>query len=213
MTSRTSTSIGWRTLVAAAAVPALLAGCVSKSKYDDALDQNASLQEQVQSQQAQLATQTDQIGQQSAQIGRLQNAIKYTVNSDLLFPPGKWQMSASGRQLIAKLAKQLAPGQQNMVYVSGYTDDAPIGRGAEARRRRLQRGAVAEARRGREELPGVPGLQPAAPHGARATARATRSRRTTPRRGGRRTGAWSFRWRRPRSRRAGARRRSRREGR
>ena len=123
----TSTRIGWRTLVAAAAVPALLAGCVSKSKYDDALDQNASLQQQVQSQQAQLATQTDQISQQSAQIGRLQSAIKYTVNSDLLFPPGKWQMSASGRQIIAKLAKQLAAGQQNMVYVSGYTDDAPIG--------------------------------------------------------------------------------------
>jgi chemotaxis protein MotB len=122
-----STIIGWRALVAAVAVPALLAGCVSKSKYDEALDQNASLQQEVQSQQAQLATQGEQISQQSAQIGRLQNAIKYTVNSDLLFPPGKWQMSASGKQLIAKLAKQLAPGQQNMVYVSGYTDNAPVG--------------------------------------------------------------------------------------
>ena len=77
----TSTRAGWRALVAAAAVPALLAGCVSKSKYDDALDRNAALEQQVQAQQAQLAAQTDQ-------IGRLQGAIKYTVNSDLLFPPG-----------------------------------------------------------------------------------------------------------------------------
>src|SRR5690349_4474252 len=116
----TSTRAGWRALVAAAAVPALLAGCVSKSKYDDALDRNAALEQQVQAQQAQLAAQT-------GQIGRLQGAIKYTVNSDLLFPPGGWQMSASGRQIIARLAKQLAPGQQNRIYVSGYTDDAPIG--------------------------------------------------------------------------------------
>src|SRR6476660_6506172 len=115
MMSRISTSIGWRALAASATVSVLLAGCVSKSKYDEALDRNASLQQQVQSQQAQLATQTDQISRQSAQIGRLQSAIKYTVNSDLLFPPGKWQMSASGRQIVAKLAKQLAAGQQNRI--------------------------------------------------------------------------------------------------
>ena len=120
-------SIGWRALVASAAIPALLAGCVSKSKYDEVVDQNASLQQQVQAQQAQLATQSEQIGRQGAQIGRLQGAIKYTVNSDLLFPPGEWQMSASGKQIVAKLAKQLAAGQQNRIYVSGFTDDAPIG--------------------------------------------------------------------------------------
>lgn len=123
----TSVKLGWRALVASAAIPALLAGCVSRSKYDEVVDQNTSLQQQTQAQQARLASQDEQIGRQSAQLGRLQGAIKYTVNSDLLFPPGEWQMSASGKQVIAKLAKQLAPSQQNKIYVSGYTDTASIG--------------------------------------------------------------------------------------
>jgi chemotaxis protein MotB len=57
----------------------------------------------------------------------LQGAIKYTVNSDQLFAPGSWQMSAQGKQIIAKMASQLAPTQQNKLLVNGYTDNAPIG--------------------------------------------------------------------------------------
>jgi chemotaxis protein MotB len=57
----------------------------------------------------------------------LQGAIKYTVNSDLLFAPGSWQMRPQGQQVIANLAKKLAPTQQNHLMVSGYTDNAPIG--------------------------------------------------------------------------------------
>jgi chemotaxis protein MotB len=63
------------------------------------------------------------------QISRLQGAIKYTVNSDLLFAPGSWQMRPQGQQVIANLAKKLAPTQQNHLVVSGYTDNAPIGPG------------------------------------------------------------------------------------
>ncbi len=62
-----------------------------------------------------------------AQICRLQGAIKYTVNSDLLFPSGDWQMSDRGKQIISNMASKLAPTQQNKVLVSGYTDNAPIG--------------------------------------------------------------------------------------
>ena len=57
----------------------------------------------------------------------MQGAIKYTVNSDQLFAPGSWQMSAAGKQIIAKMASQLAPTQQNKLVVNGYTDNAPIG--------------------------------------------------------------------------------------
>src|SRR6266446_3239389 len=39
-----------------------------------------------------------------AQVGRLQNAIKYTVNSDLLFRSGSWEMAPRGQEIIAKLA-------------------------------------------------------------------------------------------------------------
>ena len=90
-----------------------LSGCVSQSAYDQLQAQNQQLQQQV--------------AADKAQICRLQGAIKYTVNSDLLFPSGGWQMSDRGKQSIANMATKLAPTQQNKILVSGYTDNAPIG--------------------------------------------------------------------------------------
>ena len=92
----------------------LLTGCVVwKSNYDKLQGQNEQLQQQIAADQQ--------------QISRLQGAIKYTVNSDLLFAPGSWQMRPQGQQVIANLAKKLAPTQQSHLMVSGYTDNAPIG--------------------------------------------------------------------------------------
>ena len=95
------------------AAPILLSACVSQSAYDALNTQNQQLQQQIAADQA--------------HIGRLQGAIKYTVNSDLLFPSGSWTMSAQGKEIIAKMAKTLAPGLQDKLVVAGYTDDAPIG--------------------------------------------------------------------------------------
>jgi outer membrane protein OmpA-like peptidoglycan-associated protein len=44
-----------------------------------------------------------------------------------LFAPGSWEIKPQGQQVIANLAKKLAPTQQNHLIVSGYTDNAPIG--------------------------------------------------------------------------------------
>jgi len=99
---------------------ALLSACVSQSAYDQLQVQNQQLQQQNSALQAQVAA-------DKAQICRLQGAIKYTVNSDLLFPSGGWQMSDRGKQIIANMAAKLAPTQQNKILVSGYTDNAPIG--------------------------------------------------------------------------------------
>jgi chemotaxis protein MotB len=92
-----------------------LTGCVWKSDYEALQAQNQQLQQQVAADQQ--------------QISRLQGAIKYTVNSDLLFAPGSWKMRPQGQQVISNLAKKLAPTQQNHLIVSGYTDNAPIGPG------------------------------------------------------------------------------------
>jgi chemotaxis protein MotB len=62
----------------------LLSGCVSQQKYD-ALDQ-----EYQQLQQSMNA----EVGAQQMQIAPLQNAIKVTINGELLFPSGGWQMPA-----------------------------------------------------------------------------------------------------------------------
>jgi chemotaxis protein MotB len=98
----------------------LLSACVSQSQYDQ-------LQAQYQQAQQQNAALSAQVATDKAQICRLQGAIKYTVNSDLLFPSGGYQMSDRGKQIIAGFAAKLAPTQQNKILVSGYTDNAPIG--------------------------------------------------------------------------------------
>ena len=78
----------------------MLTGCVVwQSDYDKLQSQNQQLQQQLAASQQ--------------QVSRLQGAIKYTVNSDLLFAPGSWQMRPQGQQVIANLAKKLAPTQQN----------------------------------------------------------------------------------------------------
>jgi chemotaxis protein MotB len=100
--------------------PLVLAGCVSQSRYDDLEAQNRQLQRQVTSQSAELAAARQQ-------VGRLQGAIEYTVNSDLVFRPGSWEMNERGRRIIADMAKKLAPTQQNKLMVSGFTDTTPIG--------------------------------------------------------------------------------------
>jgi chemotaxis protein MotB len=95
----------------------LLAGCVSQQKYN-ALDQEYGQLQQ------QMAAET---GAQQMQITRLQNSIRLSINSQLLFPSGGWQMSDQAQQSIAKVAAILAPHQTTTINVNGYTDNTPIG--------------------------------------------------------------------------------------
>ena len=122
----------------------LLSGCVSRGKYDDLQGQYNTLQRQYgdlqgqykqlqQSSAAQaaqsaadLAAAKKEAAAEKAQIGRFQEAIKFTLNSDLLFRSGSWEMAPRGKDLIAKLAPKLAPSQQNKLVVNGYTDNTPI---------------------------------------------------------------------------------------
>ncbi|MGH7119381.1 MAG: OmpA family protein [Acetobacteraceae bacterium] len=101
-------------MLAPFAAALLLTGCgVSQSDYDSLKAQNQQLQ--------------TQLTAANAQIARLHGAIKYTVNSDLLFPSGGFQLSDRGKEIIARLARKLAPSQQNHIIVSGYTDNVAIG--------------------------------------------------------------------------------------
>jgi chemotaxis protein MotB len=97
----------------------VLSGCVSQTKYD-ALDQEYQQLQQ---------SMTAEVGAQQMQITRLQNAIKVSVNGELLFPSGGWQMPAPAQQTIAKMAAILAPQQTTKINVNGYTDNTPIGPG------------------------------------------------------------------------------------
>src|SRR5215813_7744654 len=96
-----------------------LAGCVSQQKYD-ALD--AEYQQLNKTMSAEVAA-------NQMHIERLQNAIKVTVNSELLFPSGDWEMPVEAQQTIGKIVPILAPMQQTKIVVNGYTDNVPIGPG------------------------------------------------------------------------------------
>src|SRR5271156_7157927 len=90
--------------------PVLLSACVSQSTYDQLHAQYQQVQQQNSALSAQVAA-------DKTQICRLQGAIKYTVNSDLLFPSGSWEMREQGKQIIANMASKLAPLQQNKIEV------------------------------------------------------------------------------------------------
>ena len=105
-----------------------LTGCmVPKDDLDAAQAQNAQLTTQNQQLQAQNQQLQTQVNDSHTQICRLLGAIKYTVNSDLLFPSGSYKMSSAGQQIIGRLASQLAQFQEHHLVVEGYTDNQPIG--------------------------------------------------------------------------------------
>ena len=122
----TTPSRNWWLVAGVALLPLLSSGCANTE--NDALKaQNQQLQsqnQQLQSQNQQLESQNQQL---QTQVDRLQHAVAYTVNSDLLFKSGSWEMSDRGKDIISKLSQKLAPTQQNKVIVSGYTDNAPVG--------------------------------------------------------------------------------------
>lgn len=88
----------------------LLAACVTRSAYDELNQQLSS-----------------EIAQGQVHITRLQGAIKVTVNSELLFPSGGWQMPPQAAKTIAEMAPVLAPMQTAHILITGYTDNVPIG--------------------------------------------------------------------------------------
>jgi chemotaxis protein MotB len=101
-----------------------LTGCVSQQKYEAQQQKYDALQARYD----QLnQTMSSEIGAKQMHIERLQNAIKVTVNDQLLFPSGDWQMPDTAQQTIAKMVPILAPMQQTKIMVNGYTDNVPIG--------------------------------------------------------------------------------------
>ena len=84
----------------------VVSGCVWKSDYERLQAQNQQLDQQI-------SRLTAQVNADKAQIARLVGAIKYTVNSDLLFPSGGYQMSRQGQGDHRQVCVAPGPTQQN----------------------------------------------------------------------------------------------------
>jgi chemotaxis protein MotB len=104
----------------------LATSCVSQKTYNESQDKNAELEQQYQELNQAM---TSEVSTRNMQITRLQDAIKVSVNSELLFPSGGWEMSEQAKTSIAKIAAVLAPHQKSKINVNGYTDSTPIGAG------------------------------------------------------------------------------------
>src|SRR5689334_937157 len=113
-----------RAILFAAVAALIAAGCVSQKTYNESLDRNAQLEKEYQELNA---TMSSEVSSRNVHIERLQDAIKVSVNSELLFPSGGWEMPDSAKTSIAKIAKVLAPKQKSKIDVNGYTDSTPIG--------------------------------------------------------------------------------------
>jgi chemotaxis protein MotB len=103
-----------------------LAGCVSQQTYEAQVQKTDALQQKYDQLNQQMSS---EIAANEMHIDRLQNALRVTVNDQLLFPSGDWQMPADAQTSMAKIARILAPMQQTHINVNGYTDNVPIGPG------------------------------------------------------------------------------------
>jgi chemotaxis protein MotB len=112
--------------VTLAALVLALTGCVSKQTYEASQQKNTELEQEYQQLNQQMSA---EVGDKSMQITRLQDAIRVSINSELLFPSGSWEMSDDAKQSISKVAAILAPHQKTKIVVNGYTDTTPIGPG------------------------------------------------------------------------------------
>jgi chemotaxis protein MotB len=97
----------------------VLAGCVSQHKYDTLDAQYQQLNQ----------TMSAEVASNQMHITRLRDAIKVSINDELLFPSGGWDMPVAAQQTIRKIVPILAPKQQATLLVNGYTDNVPIGPG------------------------------------------------------------------------------------
>jgi chemotaxis protein MotB len=104
----------------------LMAACVSQKTYDASQQKNAELEQQYQELNQSMSA---EVADKNMRITRMQNAIKVSVDSELLFPSGGWEMQEAAKTSIAKIAAILAPHQTATINVNGYTDSTPIGPG------------------------------------------------------------------------------------
>ncbi|TBR39066.1 MULTISPECIES: OmpA/MotB family protein [Dyella] len=104
----------------------LMGGCVSQKTYDESQQKNAELEAQYKQLNEAMGA---EVASRDMSISRMQDAIKVSLNEQLLFPSGGWEMSDNAKRSIAKIAAILAPHQKNKINVNGYTDSTPIGPG------------------------------------------------------------------------------------
>jgi len=110
-----------------------LGGCVWQSDYDELNAKYTALVAQhdqyTQQSEANIAALNQRVATQGEHVTRLQSALHFTLQGDMLFKSGSWQLSKGGEESLAGVAQKLGPHQQSPIVVNGYTDNQPVGAG------------------------------------------------------------------------------------
>jgi chemotaxis protein MotB len=93
----------------------VLAGCVMRSTYNTMLQQQQAIE----------ASLRAEIAADQVKIEQLENGIRVSMTSDLLFPEGGAEISPAGRAALDKVAPTLSSGTYQ-IDVVGNTDNLPI---------------------------------------------------------------------------------------
>jgi chemotaxis protein MotB len=110
-----------------------LGGCVWQSEYDELNAKYAALSAEhdqyKQQSDAQIAALNQKLSDQGSHVARLQQALSFTLQDDMLFKSGSYTLSKGGEDALARVAQQLGPYQQSGITITGYTDNQPVGAG------------------------------------------------------------------------------------
>lgn len=110
-------SIASIALIAAAAA---LSGCVSQSTYQQEVSKAGTYQR--------LNTQLQsELGADQAQVTQLQNLVRVSLASSLLFAEGSVQIHPAGEATLGKIAPVLKTLSGQKIEIKGFTDNLPIG--------------------------------------------------------------------------------------
>ncbi|MBM4200326.1 MAG: OmpA family protein [Gammaproteobacteria bacterium] len=105
---------------------AVLAGCVTRTRYDEEVrltETYKQLNDRLQS----------EVQAKELEIKQLKGRVRLTLADRILFPEGGWEVTSTGRAVLDKIAPALQSAKDNRIEVEGHTDNVPIGNRLRAR--------------------------------------------------------------------------------
>jgi chemotaxis protein MotB len=94
-----------------------MSGCVTQSQYDRDMGAERQLNQQL----------SAEVQADSVKITQLNDRLRVTMEDELLFPEGGWEIHSKGKSVLDKIVPALQQATNRRVEVEGYTDNVPIG--------------------------------------------------------------------------------------
>lgn len=107
-----------RKIAMTALVAGALSGCVSQKTYDRDMGYERQLNEELRT----------EVEADNVKIRQLSDRLQVTMEDELLFPEGGWQISKEGKAALDKILPTLQSATTHRIEIEGHTDNVPIGK-------------------------------------------------------------------------------------